>query len=143
MAKHFQYLNHNHNSSNQSNFHNYQHNFPIQAPQPSFQGLPADKKSTELEKILASFMQNTGQAISRLERQMSQLANSINERPKGTLSSQSVTNPRNSIEAHMPEEDPMNQYNFVHTLRSGKKLIIKCLYHPIPFSTTIHKHHFI
>jgi len=35
-------------------------------------------------------MQNTGQAISRLEVQMSQLAGSLTERPKGTLPSQPV-----------------------------------------------------
>ena len=53
-------------------------------------------------------MQNTGQVISRLEGQMSQLASSINERPKKTLPSQLVANPRNSSQAHMAEEDQMN-----------------------------------
>ena len=45
----------------------YQYNFPNQAPQLSFQNLTDDKKSTDLEKILTSFMQNMEQAISRLE----------------------------------------------------------------------------
>jgi len=34
----------------------------------------------------------------------------------------------------------LNQFNVVHILRSEKKLIIKCQHHPIPFSTTTHKH---
>ena len=53
-------------------------------------------------------MQNTGQAISRLEGQMFQLASSINERPKGNFPSQPVANHSNSNQAHMAEEDPMN-----------------------------------
>jgi len=61
-------------------------------------------------------MQNTGQAISSLEGQMSQLTSSINERPKGTLPSQLVTNPKNSSQAHVAQEDPMNQCNMVHML---------------------------
>ena len=67
-------------------------------------------------------MQNIGQTISRLEGQMSQLDSSINKRPKGTLPSQLVANPRNSSQAHMAKEDPMNQCNDIHTLRSGKKV---------------------
>jgi len=53
---------------------------------------------------------------------MSQLASSISERPKGTLPSQPVTNPRNFSQAHIAQEDPMNQYNVVHKLRSGKQV---------------------
>jgi len=67
-------------------------------------------------------MQNIGQTISRLEGQMSQLDSSINKRPKGTLPSQLVANPRNSSQAHMAKDDPMNQCNDVHILRSGKKI---------------------
>ena len=52
---------------------------------------------------------------------MSQLASSLSERPKGTLPRQPVTNPRNSIQVHMAEEDQMNQCNIVHTLRLEKK----------------------
>ena len=87
-SNHFQtnFPNYYHNFFNhQSNFYNYQHNFPNQAPQPSFQGPPANKKLTNLEKILASFRQNMGQALSKLEDQMSQLANFLSERPKETL----------------------------------------------------------
>ena len=36
--------------------------------------------------------------------------------------SQPVTNPRNSSQAHMVEEDPMIQCNVVHILRSRKKV---------------------
>jgi len=53
---------------------------------------------------------------------MSQLVSSLSERPNGTLPSQPLTNPRNSIQAHLAQEDQMNQYNIVHTLRSGKKV---------------------
>jgi len=113
----------------------YQHNFPNQAPQSSLQSLTIDKKSTNLEKILTSFMQNTGQVISRLEGQMSQLINFISEWPKWTFPNQPVTNPRNYSQAHMVQEDPMNQYNVIHTMRSKDKLIIKCQHH-----RTQHKH---
>ena len=41
--------------------------------------------------------------------QMSQLISSKSERPKGTLPSQLVINPKNSSQAHMAQEDPMNQ----------------------------------
>ena len=60
--------------------------------------------------------------------------------PKGTLPSQLVINPRNSSQAHMAEEDPMNQCNDVHTLRSGKEVDNKVSMAPNPFSTTTHKH---
>ena len=58
-----------HNSSNyQSNFFSYQQNFSSHAPQSSFQGPPADKKMTDMERNIdnliksqTSFMQNQGQ----------------------------------------------------------------------------------
>ena len=62
------------------------------------------------------------QIIQRLEGQMSQLANLQNERLNGTLPSQPVTNPRNSQQAHLAEDQSLNQCNVVHTLRSGKKV---------------------
>ena len=58
----------------------------------------------------------------RLEVQTSQLANSQNERLKGTLPSQPVTNPRNSYQAHLAEDKPLNQCNIIHILRSEKKV---------------------
>ena len=61
-------------------------------------------------------MQNAGQAISRLEVQMSQLARSISERLKGTLPSQPVVNSRNSSQGNLAQEDQMNQCNLIHTL---------------------------
>jgi len=70
-----------------------------------------------------------GHAISRLEGQMSQLASFISERHRGTLPSQPITNPKNYSLAHMAQEDPMNQCNMVHTLRSRNKSIIKCQCH--------------
>ena len=58
-------------------------------------------------KSQTAFMQNQGQtlsnhshAISRLEMQMSQLASSLIERPKGTLPSQPLVNPKNSNQAY-------------------------------------------
>ena len=53
---------------------------------------------------------------------MSQLANPQNERLKGTLPSQPVTNLRNSQQAHLAEDQSLNQCNDVHTLRSGKRV---------------------
>ena len=58
----------------------------------------------------------------RLEVEMSQLANSQNERLKGTLPSHPVMNPRNSHQAYLAEDQPLNQCNVVYTLRSGKKV---------------------
>ena len=55
------------------------------------------------------------QTIQRLEVQMSQLATPQNERQKGTLSNQPVTNPRNSQQAHLAEDHSLNQCNAVHT----------------------------
>jgi len=53
---------------------------------------------------------------------MSQLTNLQNERQKGTLPSQPIMNPRNSQEAHLAEDQSLNQCNVVHTLRSRKKV---------------------
>jgi len=50
---------------------------------------------------------------------MSQLANPQNERQKGTLPSQPIVNPRNSQQAHLAEDQSLNQYNVVYT---GKKV---------------------
>jgi len=54
---------------------------------------------------------------------MSQLASFLSERPKESLPSEQVTNPSNSSQAHMVEEDQMNQCNVVHILRSRKKVV--------------------
>ena len=53
---------------------------------------------------------------------MSQLVTPQNERQKCTLPSQSITNPKNSQQAHLAEDQLLNQCNIVHTLRSGKKV---------------------
>ena len=74
---------------------------------------------------MKSYMKNQDslmQTIQRLEVQMSQLANPQNERQKGTLPSQPIMNPRNSQQAHLAEDQSLNQCNVVHTLRSGKKV---------------------
>ena len=62
------------------------------------------------------------QTIQRLQVQMSQLSNPQNERKKGTLPSQPVMNPRNSQQAHLTEDQSLNQCNAVHTLRLEKKV---------------------
>jgi len=49
---------------------------------------------------------------------MSQLANPQNEKQNSTLPNQPVMNPRNSQQAHLAEDQPLNQCNVVHTLRS-------------------------
>ena len=53
---------------------------------------------------------------------MSQLANTQIARLKDTLPNQPVTNPRNSQQAHLAEDQSLNQCNVVHILRSGKKV---------------------
>ena len=53
---------------------------------------------------------------------MRQLTSSISERSKRTLPNQLVTNPRNSSQAYVAQEDAMNQCNVVHTLRLGKQV---------------------
>jgi len=80
-------------------------------------------------KTQTAFMQNQGQmlnnhahAISRLEVQMSQLANSLSETPKNTLPSQPLVNPKNSNQAYEVQNSQINQCNVVHTLRSEKKV---------------------
>ena len=71
---------------------------------------------TDFEKILTSLCRIRDKAISRFEGQISQLTSFKSESPKGTFPSQSVTNHRNSSQAHMAQEDTMNQCNVVHTL---------------------------
>jgi len=96
--------------AHQPNFHQsqpnfqstYQHNF-----QPTYQHQQQnhpDKKMSDLERMIetmsknqASMMNNHNQAINRLEVQLGQLANSLHERQKGTLSSQPLPNPMNPL----------------------------------------------
>jgi len=62
---------------------------------------------TDFEKNMKRYMKNQDslmQTIQRLEVRMSQLANSKNERIKGTLPSQPVMNPKNSQQAHLAED---------------------------------------
>jgi len=67
---------------------------------------------------------------------MSQLTSSKSERPKGPLRSQSVTNPRNFSQAHVAQEDIMNQCNVVNTLRSGKQVDNQVSMPPDPTQTS-------
>ena len=80
-------------------------------------------------KSQTAFIQNQEQTlnnytrtISRFKVQMSQLANSLSERPKGTLPSKLLVNPKNSNQAYEVQDFQINQCNIVHTLRSGKKV---------------------
>ena len=83
--------------SHQSSFHqnppnfqsNFQHNFQPTYQQQQSQNHP-DKKLSDLERMIetlsktqASMMNTHNQAINRLEVQIGQLANSLNERQKG------------------------------------------------------------
>ena len=80
---------------------------------------------TDFEKNMKRYTKNQEyfiKTIQRLEVQMSQLANPQNERVKGTLPSQPVTNPRNFQQAYLAEDQSLNQCNVVHTLRLGKKI---------------------
>ena len=56
------------------------------------------------ESLIQTLQNNNAQAITRLEVQMSQLANSQSERPKSMLPSQLVTIPRNSTQVHQAED---------------------------------------
>jgi len=60
-------------------------------------------------------MQNKGQMLNnhthvifRLEVQMSKLANSLSERPKGTLPSQPLANPKNFNQAYEVQDSQIN-----------------------------------
>ena len=77
-------------------------------------------------------LSNHTQAISTLKFQMSQLANSLSERPKETLPSQPMTNPRNSSKAHLAKDEQLNQCNVVHTLSSRKQVDNRVLMPPNP-----------
>jgi len=57
-----------------------------------------------LSKTEASMMNNHNQAINRLKVQIGQLANSFNERQKGTLPSQPLPNPKNSFPINEAED---------------------------------------
>ena len=82
------------------------------------------QSNNRLETLLSSFMQNSTQSIAKLEMQMSQLANLVSERERGTFPSQPITNPRNantnSSQANVVQDSNLNQMNAITTLRSGK-----------------------
>jgi len=65
-------------------------------PQPSFQNAPMETILSNLKRKVDIFTESMTQALTRIEKnQVSQQANSISERPKGTLPSQPLPNPRN------------------------------------------------
>jgi len=153
-SKHASHSHHSNNSSNYqsnfpnypqnspNNFSNYQQNFPNQAPPSSFQNPQLERRMTDFERNMNRYMKNQDslmQTIQRLEVQMSQSDNPQNERKKGTLS-QPIMNPRNSQQAHLAEDQSLNQCNAIHTLRSRKKVDNQCQHHLISFSTITLKH---
>jgi len=75
-----------------------------------------------LSKTQTSMMNTHNQAINRLEVQIGQLANSLNERQKGTLPSQPLPNPKNPFPIHEVEDIGPSQYKTVHILRSRKRI---------------------
>ena len=62
------------------------------------------------------------QAIAKLEIQMGQIANTLNQRPKGKLPSQPVTNPKGQygVEGMCPANEHHEQVQAITLLRSGK-----------------------
>jgi len=62
-----------------------------------------EKNKRNLSKNQVSIMNNHNQAINRLEVQIGQLANSLNERPKGTLPSQPLPNLKNPFPVNEAE----------------------------------------
>ena len=85
-----------------------------------------------LSKTQTSMMNNHNQAINRLEVQIGQLANSLNERQKGTLPSQPLPNPKNPFTIHEAEDISTKQCNTVHILRFGKQVDNQVSSHPVP-----------
>ena len=77
-------------------------------------------------------MNNHHQAINRLEVQIGQLANSLNDRQKGTRPSQPLPNPKNPFPIHEAEDIGPSPCNTVHILRSGKQIDNKVSSHPVP-----------
>ena len=110
-------------SNNGPHQHHQQHFPPNQASSSSFQNQTTKRKLSELEKSIEtflkthnSFMQNTRQMlsnhtqiISRIEVQISQLSSSLSERPKGTLPSQLLSNPKNSSQIFEAQDSQINQ----------------------------------
>ena len=85
-----------------------------------------------LSKTQASMMNNHNQAINRLEVQIGQLANSLNEKQKGILPSQLLPNPKNLFPINEAEDIILKQCNIVHIFRSEKKLTISFLITQFP-----------
>ena len=75
-----------------------------------------------LSKTQASMMNHQHQDMNKLQVQIGQLANSLNERQKGMLPSQPVPNPKNHFPLHEVEDMGPSQCNTIHILRSGKQV---------------------
>ena len=80
------------------------------------------KSQTSFMQNMGQLLSNTTEVITKLEVQMSQLASSLSERPKKILPSQLLINSKNLGEAHVAQDQQINQCNVVHTLRSKKQI---------------------
>jgi len=72
--------------------------------------------------------------MTMIEMQLSQQANPISERQKGTLPSQPLPSPKNPRQAN-EAQDP-NQYNLVHMLRSWEQVNNQVSMPPDPAQTS-------
>ena len=71
------------------------------------------------ESLIQTLQYDNAQTITRLEVQMSQLANSQSERPKSKLSSQPVIIPRNFSQVHHAEDQVKNRIDFLCRFNVG------------------------
>ena len=74
--------------------------------------------------------------MTMIEMQLSQQANPISERQKGTLPSQPLPSPKNPRQAN-EAQDP-NQYNLVHMLRLGKQVLNQISMPPAQLKHPLH-----
>ena len=81
----------------------YQQNFLNQSPPPSFQNSHMEIRLSNMERkvdTLVKSQETLAQVMTRIEMQLSQQANPISERQKGTLPSQPLSNPKNPRQAN-------------------------------------------
>ena len=94
------------------------------APQSNPQFAAPQPQQSSLEESLQKFMQVTGQAISKLEQQIGQLATVVGEREKGKFPSQPLPNPKGQFQISEPSSslNSHEQVQSIATLRSGKQV---------------------
>ena len=72
--------------------------------------------------MLETLAKNHQQDMNKVQVQLGQLANSINERQKGMLPSQPLPNPKHHFPLHEVEDMGPSHCNAIHILRSGKQV---------------------